>query len=380
MKPIYLDYAAATPLDDGVMAAMQPYLKQQFYNPSATYLAAQEVARAIETARGRVAFWLGARPSEIVFTAGGTEANNLAIHGVMRQFPGANVVVSAIEHEAVLQPASGYEHRLARVDKQGLLDLTDLRQKIDDKTVLVSVMYANNEVGTIEPIARIASLIDGIRRQRKRQPNALPLYFHTDACQAAAHLDLHADRLGVDMMTINAGKIYGPKQCGALFVRTGTVLLPQILGGGQERGLRSGTENVANIVGLAAALDLVQGRRKAEVKRLTHMRDTFIDLLTKQIPGITINGSIKHRLPGNVHVSIAGIDNERVMMQLDEWGVQCAVGSACSASNEEPSHVLVAMGLSKSQAQASLRFSMGVNTSENNVKTAVRLLVKALQA
>jgi cysteine desulfurase len=377
VRQIYLDYSAATPLSPVARKAMEPYLQQQFYNPSAPYLAAKAVAHAVNEARGGVAQALGVRPVEIIFAAGGTEANNLAIHGILSAFPKANIVTSSIEHDAVLAPAAQYKLRKASVDKQGIIELESLKRAIDKNTVLVSVMYANNEVGTIQPLAKIAALLQSIRTERKATGNSLPLYFHTDACQAGAYLDLNVSRLGVDLMTINAGKLYGPKQTGALCVKSGVELHPQILGGGQERGLRSGTENVANIIGFQAALHEARSQRIVESKRLLELRNSFIKELQKAIPGTVVNGSLKHRLPNNVHVTIPGIDNERVMMQLDEAGIQCAVGSACSASNDEPSHVLMAMGISEVVAQSSLRFSMGCSTTEKDVRYTVKKLVKA---
>ncbi len=383
-KMIYLDYAAATPMDKRVLEAMQPYFTEQFYNPSATYLAARKVATDVQMARAKVAHWLGSTPAEIVFTAGGTEANNLAIHGVMQQYPGANVVVSAIEHDSVLKPASEYEVRVAPVNRQGIIDLKKLEQLIDDQTVLVSIMYANNEIGTIQPLREISQLIKSKVESRKSKASgiqtlknstpSLPLWLHTDACQAAAYLDLHVHHLGVDLMTLNGGKIYGPKQSGVLFVGKRVRLKPQIVGGGQERGYRSGTENVAGSIGFAAALDLVQNRRGEEVDRLQQLQLTFFRLLDTSLPAAVINGSKKHRLPNNIHLTLPGQDNERLMMQLDEAGVLCAVGSACSASNEEPSHVLRAIGLSDEQAQASLRFTMGIATTEADLVKTVQAL------
>jgi len=371
---IYLDYAAATPVDPAVLEAMRPYLSDNFYNPSATYSAALAVKKAVAEARSKVAHWLGARASEIIFTAGGTEANNLAIHGVMRQFPDANLVVSAIEHESVLAPARAYDCREAAVRPDGRAAIDDLRRKIDDKTVLVSVMYANNEIGAIQPIREVAKLIDEIRRQRPA--GGRPLYLHADACQAANYLDLHAARLGVDLMTLNGGKIYGPKQSGALYVKAGLELQPLIDGGGQERGLRSGTENVASIIGLAAALDLAQSTRHEEAKRLQALQQLFFKLLEEQIPAAQINGSAKYRLPNNVHLTIPGRDNERLLIQLDEAGILAAAGSACSASSEESSHVLHALGLDDAAARASLRFTMGRGTDAEAVQSTVKTLAR----
>jgi cysteine desulfurase len=370
----YFDYAAATPLDERVLQAMQPFFAGQFYNPSATYGPAREVARQLSESRGRVAHWLGVRPSEIVFTAGGTEANNLAIHGVMRAFPDSNVVVSAIEHDAVLYPAEVYERRIAKVSGQGLIDLDDLRRQIDDKTVLVSVMYANNEIGTVQPIRDIARMVSEVRDGRRKSGNSLPIYLHTDACQAANYLDLHVARLGVDLMTLNGGKIYGPKQSGVLYVRAGVKLEPLLQGGGQELGLRSGTENVAACVGFAAALEIAQTMRHDEVHRMQQLQDLFVNELVKALPQAVVNGSLKKRLPNNVHLTLPGKDNERLLIQLEAGGVLAAAGSACSASNEEPSHVLRAIGLSDADAQSSLRFSMGRQTTEQQVKRAVQAL------
>lgn len=374
MNTIYADYAAATPIDGRVLAAMQPYFSEQFYNPSATYLAAKQVRQSLESARAGVAAVLGARVSEIIFTAGGTEANNLAIHGVMRALPGKKIVVSAVEHESVLAAAHVYQCTEAPVASDGLLNVAHLEQVIDDGTVLVSVMYANNEVGVIQPIREVAALVRRIADARKKAGNTLPLYVHTDAAQAANYLDLHVSRLGVDFLTLNGGKIYGPKQSGALWVKTGVHLEPLVYGGGQERGLRSGTENVAGAIGFSTALQLAQGMRGDESHRLQKLQKLCFDLMEQQLPGMISNGSRKKRLPNNVHITLPGQDNERVLMLLDEAGIQAAAGSACSASNEEPSHVLRAMGVARKDAQASLRFTFGRQTTEADVHTLVDVL------
>lgn len=374
---IYLDYAAATPLDQRVVAAMQPFLSDQFYNPSATYSAARNVAKELKSARATVAHWLGVRPSEVIFTAGGTEANNLAIHGVMRQFPEANVVVSSIEHESILAPASRYDVRVVNVHPDGRIDLDDLRSKVDEKTVLVSIMYANNEIGTVEPIRDVAALVAELKS--KRSLDARPLYLHSDACQAANYLDLHVARLGVDLLTINGGKIYGPKQSGALYLKGGITLQPLIDGGGQEQGLRSGTENVAGAVGFATALDLVQSDRQEESKRLQALQQQFISGIETSIESAILNGSRKYRLPNNVHFTLPNSDNERILIELDEAGIQAAAGSACSASDETPSHVLRALGLSDEVARASLRFTMGRATTSAHIDTLLQTLQKLVQ-
>jgi cysteine desulfurase len=370
---IYLDYAAATPMDDRVLAAMQPYLKQLFYNPSATYLAARSVAKALQQARGDVAQLLGARPPEIIFTAGGTEANNLAIHGVMRQYPAANVVVSAIEHESVLAPAGRYDCRVAPVDKHGMVDVARLAELIDDQTILVSVMYANNEVGTIQPIKELAQLI---KQKRAGRAGDMPLVFHTDAAQAANYLDLQVARLGVDLLTLNGGKMYGAKQSGVLYVRSGIQLQPLVDGGGQERGYRSGTENVAAAIGFATALTIAQAQRHTETKRLQTLQRQFIEGIHVAVPTVLLNGHATKRLPNNVHLTFPGIDNERLLMQLDEHGIMAAAGSACSASSEQPSHVLAALGMSDEYAQSSLRFSMGRQTSESDIAATIAAIAR----
>ncbi len=371
-KPIiYLDHAAATPVDPSVMKVMVPYFSDKFHNPSAAYLPAVEVRKALEGARAETAYWLGARPAEIIFTAGGTEANNLAIRGVMETFPKGNIVVSGIEHESVLGPARRYDCREAAVKADGRLDLDDLEKKIDGRTALVSVGYANNEIGTIQPLREISRVI---ARKRAGRKSSVPLLFHTDACQAANHMDLHAARLGVDLMTLNGGKIYGPKQSGILYVKAGTVLKPLIIGGGHERGLRAGTENVPAAIGFGEALKLAQGIRRDESARLQKLQKIFITRLQESIPGIVINGPRKNRLPNNVHATIPGQDNERLLILLEQAGILAAAGSACSASSEEPSHVLKAIGISEADARASLRFTMGRGTTETMVKRTVSTL------
>ena len=375
---IYLDYAAATPLDTRVRQAMQPYLTTKFYNPSAGYSLAREVQRELTQARAEVAACLGAKPSEIIFTAGGTEANNLAIHGVMSQYPQANIVISALEHSAVVKPAENHTTIFANVTPQGLVDIDDIRQKINDQTVLVSCMYANNEIGTIQPIAKIARLVVELRKQRLKSGNSLPLLLHTDACQAPNYLDIHVSRLGVDLMSLNGSKIYGPKQSGALYVKGAVVLRPLIQGGGQERGLRSGTENVAGAIGFAKALVIAQAMRPQEVKRMQDLQQEFYKLVTSKIPSANINGSIKHRLPNNVHLTISGQDNERLLMVLDSKGIMAAAGSACSASKEIASTVLRGIGLSDKSARSSIRFSMGRQTTKKDVTVAVQTLAELI--
>lgn len=378
-RHIYLDYAAATPLDERVFAVMQPYWREQFYNPSSSYMAARAVRTALNNARGRVAHWFGARPSEIIFTAGATESINIAIHGVMRQFPQGNMLVAATEHDAVLASAATYAHQFLPVLPTGSLDMTAFERAIDERTVLVSVAYANNEIGTIQPLREIAAIIEKVRRERQTTGNNLPLYLHTDASQAAGFLDLHAARLGVDLMTINGGKIYGPKQTGVLYCKAGTRLAPVVNGGGQESGVRSGTENVPGIIGLATALDVAQQDRKEAVAKLGALRDELQRRLQAVFPNMVVNGNLKKRLPNNLHVSWAGVDGERLVMLLDERGVQAATGSACAANKQTASHVLTAVGLDPSLLQGSLRISLGAPTSPEEITHAADIISQSVR-
>lgn len=372
-RQIYMDYAAATPLSNKVLRAMEPLWQEDFYNPSGIYLSAKKVRSFVEQARADVAKVIGARSSEITFTAGGSEANNLAITGVMQKHPNKKLLVSAVEHDSIHAVAEQYSHALVPVDQKGRVIIEKLQEMLDDDTVLVSVMLANNEIGTVQPVKEIARIINETRKDRLKNGNKTPLYLHTDACQAANYLDIHIAQLGADMMTLNGGKIYGPKQTGCLYVRAGIELEPVIYGGGQEHGLRSGTENTPGVVGFAAALVDAQSKRASESKRLRELQEHFVRELEK-IPDAVINGSKKHRLPNNVNVLLPGADNERLLMELDERGVLCATGSACSASKEASSRVLLAIGLSDEEARASLRFTMGRKTTRKDIDTVAHAL------
>jgi len=377
-KTIYLDYAAATPVDPNVLEVMQPYFSDNFYNPSADYQAARNVKKELQAARRKISYWLGSKDNEIIFTAGGTEANNLAIKGVMDEYPDSKILISSIEHESIRLPAKEYLAVELDVTRDGRIDLASLKDKLDDSVVLVSIMYANNEIGVIEPLKEIAQVITDVKIDRKKRGIKLPLMFHTDACQAANFLDLHVKQLGgVDLMTLNGGKIYGPKQSGLLFVNQGIRLKPLIDGGGQEFNLRSGTENVAFAIGLAEALDLAQRDRVAEASRIASLRDYFILRLENELDNVTINGSKRYRLANSVNVSIANQDNERLIISLDQLGIMASAGSACSASKQEPSHVLKAIGLSDDQIKASLRFSLGKQTNRHQIDVVIDSL-KAL--
>ncbi len=372
---IYLDYAAATPVAPEVKQAMAKYLDEDFYNPSATYLAAQEVKKDFADARKIVAHWLGAKPAEIVFTAGATESDNLAIQGVMDKFPNANVVISAVEHEAVIEASAKYASKLAPVDAQGRLIMSKLSEIIDDKTALVSVIYANNEIGTIQPLAKVAKLITEVRSDRSRRNVLQPIYLHTDAVQATNYLDLHVSKLGVDLLTLSAAKIYGPKQVGCLYIKSGTEIEPLIYGGGQERSLRGGTENVAGVIGFAKALDLVQNKRREEARRVNELRNRLKDYLTGNVSDAQVVGTMKKRLPNNLSIHFPGIDGERLVMELDERGVMTATGAACDASSDEPSHVLKALEFSDVAANSSIRISLGQATTKKDIDSAAKTIV-----
>ena len=370
----YFDYAAATPLDKDVLNKMEPYYNKLFYNPSGIYTPAREVKNVLKEARSRCAKALGAKPTEIIFTSGATESNNLAINGIMQEYPNANALVSVIEHDSVLLPAKNHKHKVCKVKKTGLIDLDDLRRKIDDRTVLVSIMLANNEIGTIQPVKKIIAIIDEVRKEREKTNNNLPIYLHTDAAQATNYIDLKVSRLGIGLMTINGGKIYGPKQTGLLYVRSGIKLNPQIVGGGQEHSLRSGTENIAGIVGFSYALEKVLYNTKNSSEKTLELRNLLINELSKKHKNIKINGSIKNRLPNNLNVCFTGYDNERTIFALDDKNYYVASGSACSASSEDSSHVLKAIGLTEKEAQSSIRISLGKYTTKKSIYGLVKSL------
>lgn len=382
MKPkntsIYLDYAAATPADPAVVKAMAPFWNQQFHNPSSLYQAAKDVRLVLDSARRQIAQVLGAKPTEIIFTAGGTESINLAVMGVLTNYPDKKFVTTNIEHEAVLATFRELERRghktaIVPANPDGLVSPEAVAEAIDDETVFVSVMLANNEIGTIQPVAKIAQLVAEIRRRRAASGNPLPLYLHTDACQAAGALDLSVARLGVDLLTLNGSKIYGPKQTGILYVKAGTDLKPLVYGGGQESGLRSGTENVPGSVGLATALKLAAEQRTSESRRLQDLRDQLLRGLHAKLD-LKVNGSLTHRLPNNLNFSLPGIDGEMAVLRLDHAGIQVSTGSACSTGRVEPSHVLKAIGLSDEAANGSLRLTLGRSTTASDIETVIRIV------
>jgi cysteine desulfurase len=374
---IYLDYAAATPVSKSVLNAMLPYFTDQFYNPSSLYLASAKLKLVKDDLKSKIASTIGAKPSEIIFTAGGSEANNLAIRGLMDRHHNSKVIVSSIEHKSILEPAKLYKHKIIKVDDKGRIEVNNLKNLIDDQTVLISIILASNEIGVIQPLARVRMLIDNILNQRRSSGNSLPLYLHTDASQAGNYLSLSVSRMGVDMMTINGGKIYGPKQSGALYVRTGIKLNPLILGGGQEGGIRAGTESLANMAGFCTALMEAQAKKDYQYKKAKKLNVQLINLLTKDLR-FKLNGDFKHRLPNNISLTIPGVDGERLVMELDNIGFMVATGSACNASDDEPSYVLQAIGLSRDHSASSLRITFGRDTTQDNIEDFAKALIHLL--
>ena len=374
--PIYLDHAAATPLDERVFAAMQPFFAEHFYNPSAPYMPAKKVRDALDDARHRLAVCIGGARDEIIMTAGATESVNLAFRGLLE--PNDHVVFGATEHAAVRAVAVSYPHTAASSDAKGSIRPEVVRAVVTDKTKLVSVTAADSELGTIQTLSKIAAVLDEIRLDRMARGVTTPLYLHSDASQAAGVIDLHVSRLGVDLLTLSAAKCYGPKQVGLLWVSSRVVLRPIIMGGGQERGLRSGTENVAGAVGFATALELAIKRRHQDGVQLKKRRDKLQQKLTTAIPGLVVNGSEKKRLPGHLHVSLDGLDAERVVFNLDMKGVLVATGAACAANSGTRSQVLLAAGLTTGLADGSLRISIGRHTTGEEIELAAGLIAQAI--
>ncbi|TAK89279.1 cysteine desulfurase [Patescibacteria group bacterium] len=366
-RPVYLDYAAATPLDPAVLAAMEPYLKDHFGNPSSDHSFGRYQREALAKAQAKIARTLGAKPTEIVLTSGTTESLNLATQGVAKRFERQSVVVSAVEHEAVLQTVSsvpGVELRLAPVGSDGQVQTDRLASLIDDTTTLICIQHTNNELGVLQPVTAVAELVDEVRRQRQEYNHDLPLYFVCDAAQAGT-LNLQVDRLGVDMLAMGGSKLYGPAGTGFLYIRTGTQLEPLFFGGGQQLGVRSGTENVAGAVGLAEALELCQNDRKNEHRRLSELRRQLVDRLTA-VEGVRIRtASSQH--PGIISLTVEGVSGEDVVAHCDAEGFAVATGAACAASNGKPSTVLLACGLSEAQVKGSLRISLGRPTTQEEV-------------
>ena len=384
-RVIYMDHAATTPMRPEVLEAMMPYFSDSFGNPSSIYTLAQEARKAVDEAREKVSRVLGCRTSEVVFTSGGTESDNTALKGAAFALKesGNHIITSKIEHHAVLHTCYqleqfGFEVTYLPVDGNGLIDPDDVVRAVTDRTVLVSVMLANNEIGTIQPVSEIAALV---KEQAKRLDRTIVV--HTDAVQAAGFLDLDVKRLGVDMLSLSAHKFYGPKGAGVLYIRRGTPFEPQQMGGGHERQRRSGTENVVGIVGTGEALRLADQEREWLNSHCTRLRNRLIHGVQERVDRVRLNGDPTLRLANNVNFAFEMVEGEPILLGLDFAGICASSGSACSSASLEPSHVLLALGMSADLAQGSLRLTLGrENTDEDvdHVLSALPDLVHKLRA
>jgi len=370
MRRIYLDHAATTPTRPEVVKAMLPYFIDAFGNPSSIYSYGQEARGAVEEARTNVAELIGARSEEIIFTSGGTEADNYALKGVAHanERKGNHIVTTSIEHRAVLEVCKflegrGFKITYMPVDECGLVDPDDVKRAITSKTIIISIMHANNEVGTIEPVEGIGKIA-----------REAGVYFHTDAVQTVGHIPVNVDKLKVDLLSISGHKLYGPKGVGALYVRKGTRLVSLMHGGGQEKRRRAGTENVPAIVGLGKAVELAGQEMGKEAERQAYLRDKLIKGLGEKIDHIRVNGHLTRRLPNNVNVSADFVEGESLLLSLDLEGICASTGSACGSASLEPSHVLLALGIPAEQAHGSLRFTLGRENTEADVERVLEVL------
>jgi len=376
MKRIYMDHAATTPTDIEVVKEMEPYFTQKYGNPNSIHSFGQEAREAVEEARKKVAHLIGANPSEIVFTSGGTESDNYAIKGIAwaNQKKGNHIITSQIEHHAVLHSCHflekhGFKVTYLPVDKYGLIDPDDVKKAITDKTILVTIMHANNEIGTIEPIKDIAKIV-----------KEAGIYFHTDSVQTVGHIPIDVNELGVDMLSISGHKLYGPNGVGVLYLRKGTRIVSLIDGGGQEKNRRAGTENVAGIVGIGKAAELAEKRlAQGEEDRIVRLRDKLIKEIMNKIENVRLNGHHINRLPGNVNFCFEFIEGESMLLNLDMEGVAASSGSACTSGSLEPSHVLLAIGLPPEIAHGSLRLTLGKDSTEKEVDYVIDILPKIIE-
>jgi len=374
-RPIYLDYASTTPVHPRVLEAVEPYWRQEFGNPSNLYALGRRAGDALERARAQVAAILGSHEDEIVFTGGGSESDNLALKGVAMAAPRRrHLVTTTIEHSAVLgaardlQEHRGVEVTYVPVDERGIVDPAAVVAALRPDTCLVSIMLANNEIGTIQPVAAIA-----------RACRARGVLIHTDAVQAAGFLDLNVDRLGVDLLSLSGHKVYAPKGVGVLYVRRDTPLIPLIHGGSQEGQRRAGTQNVAGIVGCGVALALVEQHRAATCARLTALRDRLIDGIEAAVPGALLNGDRHRRLPGNASFCFGDVQGETILLELEHDDVYASSGSACHAGSQDPSHVLLAIGRRAELAHTAVRLTLGAPTTEAEIDRVVELLPLAVE-
>ena len=378
---VYLDHAGTTPLDAKVLEAMIPYFSQHFGNPSSLHTVGQEARYALDEARERVAGVLNCRPREVVFTGGGTESDNAAIHGVATALheTGNHIITSSVEHHAVLHAcqyleSQGFEVTYLPVDAEGMVQPESVYNAINERTTLVTIMYGNNEIGTINPLSEIDRSI----KERAGEVSRT-IVFHTDAVQAAGYLDLDVASLGVDLLSLSGHKFHGPKGTGVLYIKRGTPYLPLIHGGGQERERRSGTENIPGIIGLSLALESANAIRDEPGQRCSALRDRIIGSVLEQIPGTRLNGHATERLPNNANFSFRGVEGEPILLGLDVAGIAASSGSACSSGSLEPSHVLLALGQSAETARGSLRLTLGRDNTDEEVDYLLGVLVDLVQ-
>ena len=370
---IYLDNAASTKIHDDVLNSMLPYLKEQYGNPSSIHRYGRLTRKAIHKARKQIASLINADPAEILITSGGTESNNTAIVGISSQFPGSQIITSSIEHDAILEPckkliSNGFQVDYLPVDKSGMINIVDLKNIISKKTSLVSVMFGNNEVGTIQPISEIAKIC--------HENN---VFFHTDAVQAAGKLPVDVKKLDVDLLSISSHKLHGPKGVGALYIKDGVKIDPMILGGGQEFRLRSGTENVASIVGFGQACEIAQNNLSENISFIKKLQTLLIKKVLDEIPATTFNGHSESRLSNNTHFTFLGVNGEDLIIKLDEYGIAASTGSACSVNTQKASHVLESMGFSLEQITGSLRLTIGIFNTKNEIDETVDILKKIVE-
>lgn len=373
---IYLDHAAATPVSEKVFNSMKPFFTENFFNPSAAYLPAKKVRETYEEAKGKIAHAIGAKSPDIVITSGATEATNLAFTAVSEK---AKVLVLATEHQSVLACAKNHPFELIKVDKTGLIDLNDLKNKLDETVELVSISLANNELGTIQPLAEISEILRNEKMRRLKNGLKTPLFFHSDASQALNLIDISVARLGIDLLTLNAAKIYGPKGIGALYVAHGVRLKPITFGGGQENGLRSGTENVAGVVGFSTAIEEAKKHLNGNRKKMEKFAKIFKENLKDCAVEPIFLGNKKHSLANFCSLTFPGLDAERLVYKLEEKGIFVSTGAACAASKGEKSHVLKAIGLSDEEIAGSLRISFGGTNTEEEIKEAAEGIKTAVK-
>jgi len=374
---IYLDNAASTQIHEDVLDSMLPYLKEQYGNPSSIHRYGRLARKAIEKSRKQIALLINADPSEILITSGGTESNNMVLNGIAMKNTSNKIITSFIEHDAILEPCkkltqNGMIVDYLPVNQFGKIDPSELKNRLSDDTCLVSIMFGNNEIGTVQQISEIAKIC-----------NKQEIPFHTDAVQAVGKIPIDVKKLGIDLLSISSHKLHGPKGIGALYIKNGTNIDPMILGGGQEFGLRSGTENVANVVGFGKACEIAKNNLDENISYVKKLRDILVKRVLHEIPEVTLNGDPQSRLPNNAHFTFLGVNGEDLIIKLDEYGIAASTGSACSVNTQRASHVLQAMGFSHEQITGSLRLTMGIFNNEKEIEQTVdslKIIVKELRS